>query len=455
MTTTADQPIAVFWFRRDLRLNDNCGLSKALLWAKENSGQVLPLFIFDRDILGRLEDKDDSRVSFLHQTIQKLSDDLKKIDKSLVVRHGKVQDVWKNLVADYPQIKAVFFNHDYEPLAIARDLVCKTYLEGKNIKVETFKDQVLFERDEIQKDAGGIYTVYTPYSKKWRSHLAKLDQVPVYACSGGSQLYFDIKRVLPKDLAMPSLSELGFTPSAISFPGTKVESKTLANYAKQRDFPALDATSRLSLHLRFGTVSARKLISLAQSQKSDTWLGELIWREFFMQILANHPRVAIESFRPEYENIKWRNDEVEFASWCEGRTGYCLVDAGMRELNQTGFMHNRVRMVAASFLVKHLLIDYKWGEAYFARKLLDFELSSNNGNWQWVAGTGCDAAPYFRVFNPMTQAEKFDGNDIYIKKWVPEYGTPNYPAPIVDHPLARARVLAAYAAVRTQARADI
>ena len=431
---TSSSPVCVFWFRRDLRLHDNAGLDLALSGALP----VLPLFIFDSRILSRLEDRDDKRVEFIHQTLTALNSELGQNGSGLQVEHGAPLEVWKRLTEEF-KIARVVTNHDYEPYAVERDEAVRKFLETKGIAFETCKDQVVFEKLEVTKDDGKPYTVFTPYSRKWKARLSDKD---IAARPSIKKLSACLKR---KPQVLMGLSELGFQSSGFAFPRTKVDNKLIANYGADRNTPSVKGTSHLGLHLRFGTVSPRELVGRAKSaSQDDVWLNELIWREFFMQILWNFPHVVKAPFRPEYAGIEWRRDKEEFAAWCEGMTGYPLVDAGMRELNATGFMHNRVRMVAGSFLVKHLLIDWRWGEAYFARKLLDFDLASNNGNWQWVAGTGCDAAPYFRVFNPETQLKKFDPELRYVKHWVPEFGTSRYPQPIVDHVEARTRVLEVY-----------
>jgi len=445
--------VVMFWFRRDLRLEDNRGLSRALKLAEELGASVAPAFIFDKRILSELEDKDDARVGFIHKTISAMKETLRAQGSDIFVWHDRPLEVWKMIAAKgltlpngkRAEVVKVIANHDYEPRAIERDEKVGKELAAAGISFETFKDQVIFERSEVVKDDGRPYTVFTPFSRRWRlvyddRRSRGSDELAPEACG----IHFG-HLLKVSDVPMPSLLETGFKENQqIEMPGVRVATSVLVDYAKNRNTPSLPGTTRLGLHLRFGTVSIRKLVRLAMELKAEVWLSELIWREFFMQILFHFPHVDGLPFRKEYEKIVWRNDESEFQAWCEGRTGYPIVDAGMRELNQTGFMHNRVRMIAGSFLTKHLLIDWRWGEAYFARKLLDFELSSNNGNWQWVAGSGCDAAPYFRVFNPTLQAEKFDPDQHYIAKWLPEYSTKHYPPPIVDHAMARARVLKAY-----------
>ena len=424
--------INIFWFRRDLRLDDNCGLYHAL----KSEEKVLPIFIFDKEILSKLP-KDDARVSFIYQEIENINQQLKEIGSAVDVYYGNPMDIYTSLSEEYT-IDTVFTNHDYEPSAIKRDLEIKDLLASKNIDFKTYKDQVIFERNEIVKKDGTPYKVYTPYSKKWLEafHFKGIQFYP----SEDYQQNF-IKKENHQHL---TLEEIGFTKSSIKVKTYKVSSKIIDTYEETRNFPAKDSTSKLGTHLRFGTVSVRKMVEKASKSNNITFLKELIWREFFMQVLWHFPHTTKDSFKPKYDRILWRNNEDEFYAWCKGKTGYPLVDAGMRELNQTGFMHNRVRMLVGSFLCKHLLIDWRWGEAYFAEKLHDYEQSSNIGNWQWVAGTGVDAAPYFRIFNPTTQIQKFDKSLDYIKKWVPDFQELTYPTPIVEHKFARERCLETY-----------
>jgi len=421
-----DEATTLFWFRRDLRLEDNAGLYYAL---KENNN-VLPIFIFDTEILDRLEDKDDKRVDFIHQTVTHLKWQLERLGSSLLIIHGNPTDAFKKA---HP--KAVYANHDYEPYARRRDESVGHILKTKGSDLKTFKDQVIFERDEIIKEDGTPYTVFTPYSKRWKTHLdtSCSRQYPV------SNYSDRFKRIPP--LPMLPLESMGFKQTRSAFAKKSIRQSIIKEYHNKRNFPAIHGTTRLSVHLRFGTISIRNLVRTGAS-KSEAWLNELIWRDFYQMILWHFPDVE-HAFKPAYDRIEWRNDPKEFQAWCDGRTGYPIVDAGMRELNETGFMHNRVRMIVASFLIKHLLIDWRWGEAYFAKKLLDFDLASNNGGWQWAAGSGCDAAPYFRIFNPHLQFEKFDPELKYVKRWVPEFNG-NYPAPIVEHKIARERALKTY-----------
>lgn len=427
-----ETPTAIFWFRRDLRLHDNAGLYHAL---KENES-VLPVFIFDTDILNQLEDKADARVEFIHQHIQKLQKQLVESHSSILVSIGNPLEVFKNLINQY-KITKVYTNHDYEPYAITRDKEIATLLQNFGASFHTFKDQVIFEKDEVVKDDHKPYTVFTPYMRKWKSNIKSF-----YTKAYPTQKYFN-RLIKTQAFTIPTLAEIGFKSSGISFPTIDLKENIVKQYKEQRDIPAINGTSKLSVHLRFGTVSIRELVVKAQVL-NETWLNELIWREFYMMILYHFPHVVCGAFKPNYNHIAWINNEHHFELWCNGKTGYPIVDAGMRELNQTGFMHNRVRMIVASFLTKHLLIDWRWGEAYFAKKLLDFELSSNNGGWQWSASSGCDAAPYFRVFNPYEQTKKFDPQLKYIKHWIPEYDELTYIKPIIDHKYARERVLNTY-----------
>jgi deoxyribodipyrimidine photo-lyase len=424
-------PLAVFWFRRDLRLHDNHGLFKAL-----SSGlPVLPIFIFDPEILENLEDNADARVSFIHNRLVEMSHELEKTGSGITVYYGKPTDIFRQLAEKFI-IESVFTNRDYEPYAEKRDDEVAKYLIKKGISVHTYKDQVVFEKNEVVKGDGTPYTVFTPYMKKWKS-LFTDDKAEGYP----SEQKLDA--LLKPQATMPSLGAMGFAMSEIHVPNLKTDQTTISNYEAARNFPAVDGTTYAGTYLRFGLISPRELIRLGKKH-SDTFWNEMIWREFFIQIIGHFPHVVHQNFNARYNHISWRNNEEEFRRWCEGRTGYPMVDAGMRQLNQTGLMHNRLRMVTASFLCKHLLIDWRWGEAYFASRLLDFELASNNGNWQWAAGTGCDAAPYFRVFNPTEQARKFDAKGQYIRKWVPEIDELHYPKPIVEHTFARNRAIKTY-----------
>jgi deoxyribodipyrimidine photo-lyase len=432
------QKIALFWHRRDLRLHDNAGLYHAL----KSDFPVLPLFIFDKNILDDLEDKRDRRVEFIRQEIAEMHGKLSKEGSSILVKYGKPMDIWKEILDEF-DVAAVYTNHDYEPYAKKRDGDIADLLKKKDISFKTYKDQVIFEKEEILTNKGTPYTVFTPYSKSWKEKLNSSKEKGFYVKSYPTEKYFK-NLYSTRNLAIPDLKDMGFEAVGEPFPSKNVRDEKLEKYEDLRDYPATPGTSRLSIHLRFGTISIRELARQAM-EHSETFLNELIWRDFYQQILWNFPHVGEgKAFREEYDNIKWRNNEEEFKKWCEGKTGYPMVDAGMRELNATGYMHNRMRMVTASFLVKHLLIDWRWGEAYFDRKLLDYDLASNNGGWQWAAGSGTDAAPYFRIFNPTSQAEKFDPQKKYIKEWIPELNSMDYPQPIVDHKAARERCLKAY-----------
>ena len=440
------QKITLFWHRRDLRLHDNAGLYHAL----KQHQQVLPLFIFDRNILDLLEDRKDARLSFIHDQILRLKAELESQGSSMIVKYGKSEEIWNDLLHEY-EIEAVYTNRDYESYAIQRDETIQQLLEQKGIPFHSFKDHVIFEKEEILKKDGTPYKVFTPYSRNWRAKLdSKLAQtedgktVSFYLKAYPTASYYsNFKRVTP--LPMISLAEMGFEKSDLPIPPLVVKQGIIRNYDKTRDIPSINGTSKLGIHFRFGTISIRQKALKALSLNA-TYLSELIWRDFYSMILSHFPHVEKGAFKPQYERIEWRNKEDEFERWCAGKTGYPIVDAGMRELNATGYMHNRVRMITASFLTKHLLIDWRWGEAYFAKKLLDFDLASNNGGWQWASGSGTDAAPYFRIFNPWSQQKKFDPDFKYIRKWVVEYGTPSYAQPMVDHKMARERCLAIYKA---------
>ncbi|MBC7614724.1 MAG: deoxyribodipyrimidine photo-lyase [Pedobacter sp.] len=426
------KPITICWLRRDLRLEDNAALYHAL----KSNYPVLVVFIFDENILQKLANRADARVTFIHQQLTKIHAALQKNGSSLLIKYGKPEEIWPAILKDY-EVKAVYANRDYEPYARKRDDGLAEFLISEGINFHTFKDQVIFEKDEVIKADGKPYTVFTPYYRLWLKTLTDF-----HVQSYPTEKYFNNLLQL-EPLPFPTLKDIGFVQAQQKFPATNFELR-LKNYDQQRDYPAVDATTRLGLHLRFGTVSIRRVVKEAQRQGADKWLSELVWREFYMMILWHFPHSAQQAFKPVYDNIIWRNNEQEFKAWCEGKTGYPIVDAGMRQLNETGFMHNRVRMVVASFLCKHLLIDWRWGEAYFAEKLLDYDLSSNVGGWQWACGSGNDAAPYFRVFNPALQLKKFDPKMEYVYKWAPEYKLPTLPMPIVDHTFARDRVLKVY-----------
>ncbi|PIQ48973.1 MAG: deoxyribodipyrimidine photolyase [Cytophagales bacterium CG12_big_fil_rev_8_21_14_0_65_40_12] len=425
------QKINIFWFRRDLRLEDNT----ALYYALNQPLSVLPIFIFDRNILDKLEDKDDARVTFIQSVLEGLNEDLKAKHSGLKTFYTSPIEAFEQLVAEY-SIEAIYTNRDYEPYAKERDQHIEKFLKSKGVGFYTFKDHVIFEKEEIVSGSGTFYKVFTPYSRAWKA--AYQNATPQELPSA-----LNYKNWVKTDQKIHALEEMGFSKSQIEIPAKGLKEELIKKYNELRDYPAQDATSKLGIHLRFGTISIRQLARQA-SGLNDTFLNELIWRDFYAMILANNPHVKDKAFKPEYDQIPWRQDEEGFEKWCQGKTGYPIVDAGMRQLNATGYMHNRVRMVVASFLTKHLLIDWRWGEAYFAKKLLDFDLASNNGGWQWAAGTGTDAQPYFRVFNPLSQTEKFDPQLKYIKKWVPEYGTSSYPKPMVDHKFGRERAIQTY-----------
>jgi deoxyribodipyrimidine photo-lyase len=427
------QSISICWFRRDLRLQDNAALFHAL----KDENPVLPVFIFDRAILDLLEDKLDRRVEFIHNAVTGMQQQLVQMGSSMEVYYGFPVEVFKEILQKY-HIKKVFTNHDYEPYAKERDEEIKKLLNDAGASMHTFKDQVIFEKLEVTKDDGKPYTVFTPYSKRWKALLSD-NVLKTYPTE---KLFSNFYKQSSKPI--PSLEQMGFQKTGLPFPSLQVKDEVIKKYKEQRDIPSIEGTSRLSVHLRFGTISIRELTKHTKDL-NEAFLNELIWRDFYHMILWNFPQVGKgKSFKPEYDFIQWRNNEKEFEAWCNGQTGYPIVDAGMRELNSTGFMHNRVRMIVASFLCKHLLIDWRWGEAYFAKKLLDFDLAANNGGWQWAAGSGCDAAPYFRIFNPYLQTQKFDGELKYIRKWVPEFEDFGYVKPIVEHDVARKRCLEVY-----------
>jgi deoxyribodipyrimidine photo-lyase len=427
--------ITIFWFRRDLRLHDNAGLYHAL----KSGRPVVPLFIFDRNILDELDERTDRRVQFIHRVLGEIQHELAGFNSSLDIRYGTPPQIFRQLLKDY-HVQRVFANNDYEPYALSRDNAVKEILNENGIEFHSFKDHVIFEKSEIVKDNGDPYTIFTPYSRKWKSRFNEFS-----GRSFGTEKFFKLFfKQQPREI--PTLSQIGFEETDYNFPGRRLKQDLILQYDKQRNFPGSEGTSRLGIHLRFGTISIREIVKEA-NKLNNTFLNELIWRDFFQTILWHFPRVVSHSFKEVYDQIRWRNNEAEFDAWCQGLTGYPIVDAGMRELNSTGFMHNRVRMITASFLTKHLLIDWRWGEAYFAKKLLDYDLGANNGGWQWAAGCGCDAAPYFRIFNPYLQTKKFDPELTYIRKWVPEFEDLNYPEPIVEHDVARERCLKVYGSV--------
>ena len=442
------QPVALFWLRRDLRLTDNAGLYHAL----RGGLPVLPVFLFDTTILDDLTDRRDARVEFIYRTLEALKRQLEEQGSTLLIRHGRPETVWAELLNSL-HVGAVYANTDYEPYAIARDARVRALLQERNIPFQTFKDHVIFGKDEVLKENGLPYTVFTPYSRKWLSKLeSRKAPAPVGGENSPSESFYLAAYPTEKyghnflktpAAKMPELAELGFQPAGIPFPPAEIRRGLIRNYGQTRDFPGIAGTSRLGVHFRFGTISIREKARQARLL-SPVYLNELIWRDFYSQILAHFPHVVTEPFKPAYASIPWRFVPEEFQAWCSGTTGYPIVDAGMRELNATGFMHNRVRMITASFLTKHLLHDWRLGEAYFAQKLLDFDLASNNGGWQWAAGCGTDAAPYFRIFNPAEQTKKFDPEYRYIRQWVPEFGSAKYPPPVVEHVFARQRCLDTY-----------
>ena len=424
--------ISFFWFRRDLRLHDNTALFHAL--SSEN--QVQAVFIFDTDILDKLEEKSDRRLVFIHEQLKQINEKLKAQGATLLVEQGKPIEVWKKLTENF-SIKDVYVNRDYEPYALERDKLVTEFLSEQNIKLNLYKDQVIFEKAEVSKEDGSPYIVFTPYSKRWKAQVNKNS----FKTIASEKLLDNFHKHISEGI--PSLKEIGFNDLSSDFPEKKLDNLILNNYETKRDLPAVNGTSKLSVHLRFGTLSIRELFRQAWSI-SEKWINELIWREFYMSILWNFPHVVDRAFKPAYDRLEWLHDEEGFQAWCSGKTGYPIVDAGIRELNETGFMHNRVRMITATFLCKYLLIDWRWGEAYFAKKLLDFDLSANNGGWQWCAGTGVDAAPYFRIFSMDSQTQRFDPKLEYIRRWIPEFGTEAYPKPIIDYGFARKRCLSFY-----------
>ena len=426
--------INLFWHRRDLRIEDNSGLFKAL-----TSGQkIQAVFIFDSNILNLLSDKEDARITFIYREISRLKAEYQSLGADLLVLYGDSIELIPQLALEMGA-DVVFTNRDYEPKAVLRDTRIDELLATHKIKFIGAKDHVIFEKDEITKGDGSPYTIYTPYANKWREKFKDQSYTPF-----PTENYFHYLAPIYSAQQLLSLEEMGFKENKkIDFPPLTIPTEILQNYHETRDYPSIKGTSKLSIHLRFGTISIRKLVQVA-STKNPVYLNELIWRDFYQMIIHHFPQSVKEAFKVKYERIEWEHNEIHFNAWCEGKTGYPLVDAGMRELNNTGFMHNRVRMVVASFLCKHLLLDWKWGAAYFAEKLLDYEEASNIGGWQWAAGCGCDAAPYFRVFNPTLQQQKFDPKFDYIKKWVPEFGTKAYPEPIIEHTFARDRVINRY-----------
>ncbi|MGB0293569.1 MAG: cryptochrome/photolyase family protein [Flavobacteriaceae bacterium] len=424
----------VVWLRRDLRIEDNTALSNAL--AREKNVQLL--FIFDAAILDRLE-KDDARVSFIFQQLHAINEKVREKGSSVLIRYGSPKDVFSELHQKIG-LNSIYINHDYEPYAIGRDQKIADWAAQHEIQFNSSKDQVIFEKNDVLKDDGKPYVVFTPYKRKWIQHFESL---PKYTTNKECN-WSNLRPLNADEHIISNLKDIGFESTTVALQEFDLSLELIENYEAKRNFPAENGTSRIGVHLRFGTISIRKLVEKAYAAKNHTFLSELIWREFFMQILWHFPYTIDQSFKPKYDRIQWNNNPEDFERWKSGTTGYPLVDAGMRELNTSGYMHNRVRMLCASFLCKHLLIDWRWGEAYFASKLLDFELASNVGNWQWAAGSGVDAAPYFRIFNPESQIKKFDQRLKYISKWVPDFQELTYPQPIVEHKWARERCLKVY-----------
>jgi deoxyribodipyrimidine photo-lyase len=427
------KPITICWLRRDLRIRDNAALFHAL----KGGGPVLLLFIFDTQILDKLSNRQDARVTFIYNAIQDLELQLKALGSSILIKTGDPVQIWQEEILKEYEVKDVYVNHDYEPYARKRDASIADFLHSQSVPFHTFKDQVIFEKNELLKSDGSPYTVYSPYARQW---FAKLNDFYLKAYPTEKYLHSLLQMDL---LPIPGLAEIGFEPSTIPFPPKNYESKLL-DYEARRDYPGDDATSRIGVHLRFGTISIREACRTAADQKANKWISELVWRDFYMMILWHFPQTVNQSFKPAYDNFQWRNNEAEFQAWCEGRTGYPIVDAGMKQMNEIGYMHNRLRMITASFLTKHLLIDWRWGEAYFAEKLLDYDQASNIGGWQWAFGSGNDAAPYFRVFSPELQSKKFDPENKFVDRWAPEYKQKKHVQPIVEHAFARERALQAF-----------
>jgi len=420
---------SLFWHRRDLRIEDNCGLYKSL----KNGDQVIPVFIFDENILSKL-DKEDARISFIHDEIQRVKKQYQHYGSDLLVYSGDPIKLIPEIAKKFACTR-VYTNRDYEPYALERDKKIFEILNDQNINFIGSKDHVIFEKSEVVKNDGTPYLVFTPYSKKWKMLFSDQPKEE-YNTLGLIKNLIQVK----EKQNLIELKNMGFEYAPKTIPQKEVEKNIIKSYQNSRDFPSRNGTSRLGIHLRFGTISIRELVNNSENL-SETFINELIWRDFYQMIIFHFPHSSENSFRKEYDLIEWEKNMDHFQLWCSGKTGYPIVDAGMRELNHTGYMHNRVRMIVASFLTKHLLIDWRLGEAYFASKLLDYELASNIGGWQWAAGSGCDAAPYFRIFNPTTQQQKFDSEFKYIKKWIPEFDTTNYPEPIIDHKFARERAL--------------
>lgn len=445
-------PTTIFWHRRDLRITDNAGLYRAL----KAGGPVLPIFIFDYEILDKLP-SEDTRVAFIHDSVTALAEAYRAHGGDLRVFYGKPLNVWEDIKKEY-DLTAVYTNRDYEPYAKVRDLAVKELLAKDGIEFHDYKDHIIFESHEVQKNDGGPYTVYTPYWRKWKTMMESRmvpfegGEISYYLEPYPTEKYLGNLRQGKAENSIPTLAEMGFKELEPEIPSKEVPRKIIRTYDETRNFPGIKGTSELGVHFRHGTISirekARKALGL-----NETYLKELVWRDFYSNILQSFPKVVDGPFREEYQDIPWQNDEDQFKAWCAGKTGVPIVDAGMRQLNGSGWMHNRVRMIVASYLTKHLLIDWRWGEAYFAEKLLDYDLASNNGGWQWAAGCGTDAQPYFRIFNYDSQQKKFDKDYKYVKEWVPEYGTPDYPSePLVEHKWGRERALRVYKEALAEAR---
>ena len=453
------------WIRRDLRLHDHAALSHAL-----SAGEASLVFVFDPHILDKLKDKHDRRLSFIMESLIEIEKELQKRDSSLIILYGKPEEEIPKLAAEL-KIKHVFSNRDYEPYAKTRDAKVGKHLKDLGIGFHQFKDTVFFEQNEVLTNTGGVYKVFTPYKNKWLETLEAQDTViPDYKCDLKKLHKFSNKKnIIDHDW----YKGIGFKEAApLLTGGTKPALKLLssfekhiADYTEARNFPAIEGTSSLSVYIRHGNISIRDMLRFGftlRSEGAKTWISELIWRDFYQMILDTHPHIVKQAFKPEYDTIEWLGKPEHFKAWCEGQTGFPIVDAAMRCFNETGMMHNRLRMIVASFLCKILLIDWRKGEAYFAEKLLDFDLAANNGGWQWSSSSGCDAQPYFRIFNPYTQSEKFDADGVFIKRWCPELKnlskkqlhrpdvmlTPEYPGPIVSYENNRMRCLTMYGVVK-------
>ena len=423
--------MVIFWFRRDLRLDDNHALFKAL----KSGYDVLPIFIFDSNITNKLN-QNDHRLNYINNILDGLNKKLSKNKKKIYIYKGDPIEIISKLIIKL-KIKEIYLNKDYEPYARDRDDKIEKLCVANNVSYNSFKDHVIFEEDQIVKKDGTPYVVYTPYSRKWIEKFQS-NQVDSYP----SELNLD--GLLDSDKIREVNYLMDFEKNIINPKTYKLDKDLIDKYEETRNYPALDSTSRIGVNLRFGTVSTRKIVKTSSERSNNTFLKELIWREFFIQILWHFPHTTEKPFKEKYERIEWRYNMDDFKLWCDGKTGYPIVDAGMNQLNKTGFMHNRLRMVVGSFLCKHLLIDWRLGEKYFADKLFDYEQASNVGNWQWVAGCGVDAAPYFRIFNPEEQQKKFDKELQFIKKWIPNYNKDNYINKIVNHKFARERCLNTY-----------